>query len=248
MRSVLYYAMVGVFLVASGFAARAEADVVINGTRIIYSSEEKEATVKLNNQGATPMLVQIWMDDGDEKVVPEKAKTPFTLMPPMFRMEAGKGLAVRVIYTGEPLPSDKESLFWFNLLEVPPRPKDAEGRNLLQFAFRTRIKFFFRPAGLPGSANDAFKQLSWKLVNAPEGKGVALQVTNPSPYYVNFAHVGLKIDKQREVGLGGMVAPGATTVFPLTNLQGRPKGNVLATFDVINDFGAIAEHEETLGS
>ncbi|RDS83135.1 molecular chaperone [Dyella monticola] len=248
MRYVLRYAMVGVLFVAGGFAARAHADVVISGTRVIYPSQEKEVTVKLNNQGSSPMLVQVWMDDGDDKVTPEKAKTPFTLMPPMFRMEPGKGQAVRVVYTGESLPADKETLFWFNMLEVPPKPKDTEGRNLLQFAFRTRIKFIFRPANLAGIPGDAYKQLSWKLVNDKNGKGLALQATNASSYYVNFAHVGLKINSQREVDQGGMVAPGATAVFPLSKVRDRPSGDVKATFDVINDYGAVAEHDVALGS
>lgn len=248
MSFVSRYAMAGVFLVASVVAARAEADVVINGTRVIYPGKEKEVTVKLSNQGSMPMLVQTWMDDGNDQITPEKAKTPFTLMPPMFRIEPGKGQAIRVVYTQEPLPADKESLFWFNMLEVPPRPQNAEGRNLLQFAFRTRIKFIFRPPGLPGDAGDAYKQLKWKLVSGQDGKSIALQATNPTPYYVNFAHVGVKVGGERQVDQGGYVAPGTTATFPLTKMHDRPLGNVQASFDVINDFGAVNEQDEPLGS
>jgi chaperone protein EcpD len=248
MSFVSRYAMAGVFLVAGVFAARAEADVVINGTRVIYPGKEKEVTVKLTNQGTVPMLVQTWMDDGDEQTTPEKAKTPFTLMPPMFRMEPGKGQAIRVVYTQEPLPADKESLFWFNMLEVPPKPENAEGRNLLQFAFRTRIKFIFRPPGLPGDAGSAYKQVKWRLVSGQDGKGVALQATNPTPYYVNFAHIGLKVGQERKVDQGGFVAPGATATFPLTSIHDRPLGNAQASFDVIDDYGAISEQNQALGS
>ncbi|WP_266171117.1 fimbrial biogenesis chaperone [Dyella subtropica] len=239
MTNVLRYAMAGLFLCTGIFASQSEATVVVGGTRVVYPAEGKEVTVKLTNQGSMPALVQFWLDAGDEKSMPDTAKVPFSVSPPIFRMEPGKGQAVRVMYTKEPLPTDKESLFWVNVLEVPPKSAD-DGRNLLQFAFRTRIKLFFRPAGLPGEVNAAPEKLTWTLVNGEGGKGVALHVANPTPYYVNFAHVGLKIGERSvmEKG-GGMVAPGGTTTFPITHLASRPSGDVKAQFDVITDFGAV---------
>ncbi|QGY26852.1 fimbria/pilus periplasmic chaperone [Escherichia coli] len=49
---------------------------------------------------------------------------------------------------------DRESVFWFNVLELPPKP-DAEkvaNQSLLQLAFRTRIKLFYRPEEIPAPA------------------------------------------------------------------------------------------------
>ncbi|PJI52023.1 molecular chaperone EcpD, partial [Methylobacterium radiotolerans] len=60
------------------------------------------------------------------------------------------------MHTGEPMPQDKESVFWLNVLEIPP--KDKANQNLLQMAFRSRIKLFYRPAGLKGKAEDAPSQ------------------------------------------------------------------------------------------
>ncbi|MFC3650399.1 molecular chaperone [Dyella humi] len=244
MTNVMRYAMAGLFLCAGIFAGRSEASVVIGGTRVVYPAQEKEVTIKLTNQGVKPALVQVWLDDGDAKSTPTSSKVPFEVLPPFFRLDPTKGQAVRVMYTKEPLPTDKETLFWVNVLEVPPKSAN-DGRNLLEFAFRTRIKLFFRPAGLPGTVNSAPEKLTWKLVNGEGGKGMALQVTNPTPYYVNFAHVGLKmgersISQKGEKGeKGGMVAPGGTTTFPLSELSSRPTGDVKAQFDVITDFGAI---------
>ncbi|MFC4761903.1 fimbrial biogenesis chaperone [Dyella koreensis] len=239
MTNVMRYAMAGLLVCAGMFAARSEASVVIGGTRVVYPAQDKEVTIKLNNEGSKPALVQVWLDDGDEKSTPDAAKVPFTVSPPIFRMDPGKGQAVRVVYTKEALPTDKETLFWVNVLEVPPKASD-DGRNLLQFAFRTRIKLFFRPPGLAGEVNAAPEKLTWKLVNGEGGKGVALQVTNPTPYHVNFAHVGLKIGERSvtEKG-GGMVVPGGTCTFPLKELTSRPSGDVKAQFDVITDYGAV---------
>lgn len=240
MKNVMRYAMAGLLLAAGFHAGQSDASVVIGGTRVVYPAQQREVTVKLQNQGTQPALVQVWMDTGDEKSNPESAKVPFTLAPPIFRMEADKGQAVRMVYTKEPLPADKESLFWLNVLEVPPKSAGAEGRNLLQFAFRTRIKVFFRPANLPGTVEAAPEKLTWRLTGDESGKGYALQVSNPTPYYVNFASVGLKVGERsiKEQG-GGMVAPGGTTTFPIKQLTARPSGDVQAEFQVITDFGAL---------
>lgn len=238
MNNVFRY-VVASLLLAAGLAGNADASVVIGGTRIVYPAQDKEVTIKLSNEGAAPALVQVWLDNGDEKSTPDSAKVPFTVAPPIFRMDPSMGQAIRVVYTGEPLPNDKETLFWVNVLEVPPKPENQEDRNLLQFAFRTRIKFFFRPAGLGDGAGGAPEKLTWKLTQGEAGKGVALKVDNPTPYYVNFAHVGLNVDGKSITGPGGMVPPKASTTFPVEELSSRPSGNVQAEFTTINDFGAL---------
>ncbi|MET3654726.1 fimbrial biogenesis chaperone [Dyella japonica] len=241
MSNVLRYAMAGLFAVAGVFAARSEASVVIGGTRVVYPAQEKEVTVKLSNEGSKPALVQIWLDNGDERSTPDTTKVPFTITPPIFRLDQGKSQAVRVLYMKEPLPTDKESLFWVNVLEVPPSPAPGDDRNLLQFAFRTRIKLFFRPAGLPGDVATAPGKLAWKLLPNANSKSLSLQVNNPTPYYVNFAHVGIKSGETSmgDQG-GGMVAPGGTTTFPLKDVTARPSGDVKVEFSVITDYGALS--------
>jgi chaperone protein EcpD len=240
------YAMVAAMAVAGIHAPSSEASVVINATRVIYPAQEKEVTVKLTNQGTKPALVQVWMDDGDAQSTPESAKVPFNLMPPIFRMDTGKGQAVRVVYTKDPLPTDKESLFWLNMLEIPPKADDEESRNVLQFAFRTRIKLFFRPDGLPGSSNEAPDKLSWKFAPGADGKGVELVVSNPSPYYVSFSKVAVKEGgrSMQSDSNGGMVAPGSSSSFKIKGLDTRPSGDVKAEFQVISDYGAFRDMEQ----
>jgi chaperone protein EcpD len=64
---------------------------------------------------------------------------------------------------GKSLPQDRETLYWFNVLEIPPKSKAANDENLnqLQLAFRTRIKFIFRPDGLKGNPLDAAANVTW---------------------------------------------------------------------------------------
>ncbi|MCO5397563.1 molecular chaperone [Ralstonia soli] len=246
MHNVLRNAVASVAVAAGLFAAHANATVVIGGTRIVYPADEKEVTVKLTNEATIPSLVQVWLDDGDEKSTPDSAKVPFTVAPPIFRMDGGKGQAVRLVYTGEPLPTDKESLFWVNVLEVPPKADNKDGRNRLQFAFRTRIKLFFRPAKLAGDVDQAADKLSWKLMPAEAGKDLALQVSNPTPYYVNFARVGIGANGKTIDGDGGMVAPGQTATLPLKSGAHAPSGEIKADFTVITDYGSLVQKQAPL--
>ncbi|WP_295569430.1 molecular chaperone [uncultured Stenotrophomonas sp.] len=79
------------------------------------------------------------------------------------------------------MDTDRESVFHFNLLDIPPKPSDASGRNLLQFEVRTGVKLFHRPASLPGNARDAAAQLQW------HAEGNVLEVRNPSAYHVTLS-------------------------------------------------------------
>ncbi len=72
-----------------------------------------------------PSLTQVWVDDGRVQNQPEKDAAPFIVLPPIVRIEPGKGQSWRLVFNGSRLPQDRESLFWFNLLDIPPEPKMA---------------------------------------------------------------------------------------------------------------------------
>ncbi|MNF49738.1 Chaperone protein EcpD precursor [compost metagenome] len=225
----------------------AEAALVITGTRVIYPAEQQEVTVQMKNTSKIPVLAQAWIDDGDENSTAAKAKSPFLLAPPVFRINPDKGQSVRLRLLSKALPQDRESLYWFNVLELPPKPDSAEvdGRNTLQLAFRTRIKLFYRPAGLRG-ADEAPKQVQWRLVEAAGGKGQALEGHNPSKFHVTFSEVAL-VGQGRTTLVGGMLAPGETRQFPLPAKTSRPSADAKVEFAVINDFGGAVPVTLPLG-
>ena len=234
-------------LVALGLfgALPAEASVVVAGTRVIFNAQDRETTVKLSNQGRQPALVQAWLDAGDAKASPSSIEVPFTITPPVSRIDPSKSQTLRVLYTGEPLPQDKESVFWLNVLEVPPKPgADMADANTLQLAFRTRIKLFYRPAGLAGTALDAPSQVTWRLVGS--GSQLALEARNPTPYYVSYAAVEVVTgDKSVSSRDGGMVGPGETSRFPLAAEAVATVGSKVR-FHAINDWGGPVEGESPL--
>jgi len=207
------------------FSRPAVAGIVITGTRVVYPAQEREVTVKIDNRGDKPVLAQSWVDDGVADATPETARAPFTITPPVNRINPGKGQTLRLMYTGEPLPTDRESVFWLNVLEVPPMNKEKQ--NQLQMAFRSRIKIFFRPSALAGDANLAGQSVTWKKVSG------GVEGTNPTPYYVSLANIAEDKDGKKPIGNGGMIAPGGKTFFALS----KNLSTVYPSY--INDFGGI---------
>jgi len=230
--------LIGRFLTLSTLAlctTSALASVVIGATRVIYNAAEHETVVKLVNEGTSPALTQIWLDAGNAQAEPSSVDAPFTLTPPVARIDPGKAQTLRIFYTGEPLPADKESVFWLNVLEIPPKPGADSGPNTLQLAFRSRIKLFFRPADLPGNAEEAPGKVTWQVVQ--HNGRAALEATNPTPYHVSFSSVQLQgVERVTSSVESGMVAPGGRHVFELdTPLGGQPPGRV--RYAAINDYG-----------
>lgn len=221
--------------------AAAHANVVIGGTRVVFPAQQGEVTVRLSNEGDHPALVEAWIDTGDSKSAPDSANAPFLITPPLFRMEPHKDQNLRIIYTqgSQPLPTDRETVFWLNVLEVPPKPSGPQyaGRNYLQFAIRSRLKLFYRPANLPGDAIKAPDKLSFTA------QGTTLDVRNPTPYYITIGSLSLGPDGKPIDGADGMVAPFGDLHLPLKGLAQAPAAGTLITFVTINDYGAADTHK-----
>lgn len=242
-RPLQHWLLAGLALLA---CSQAMAGVVITGTRLVYPAGQKEITVKLNNSGVQPALVQSWIDTGDVESTPTQSKAPFALSPPVARIDPGKGQSLRLMFTGQALPSDKESVFWLNVLEIPPKPQQAEDVNALQMAFRSRIKIFYRPDNLPGSPTEAIEQVQWKVVPASNGQGLALQAFNPSAFHVSLVELDLVTGNQRERSEDGMVGPGQTRQFALASLKAMPGAGAQVEFSAINDYGALVPTRQAL--
>lgn len=233
-----------------GLAAGAQAAVVIASTRIVFPSNEREVTVRMTNEGAAPGLIQVWLDEGDPQAAPDQIRTPFILTPPMFRVDPGKGQTVRLLYNGQPMPQDRESLFWFNLLEVAPKPEDSEDVNYMQMAFRTRIKVFFRPKALNSvqQVEDAFAHLRWSLKRDANGEH-SVKLDNPTPYHINLigvALVGADGKSLSESEDGGMAEPGKAADFKLKGMKTPPAGKLTVRYTYLNDYGGSVEKNAEL--
>ena len=236
--------LTGLLLLA--VAMSSQAGVVINNTRVIYREADGETVVQLRNTGNGPLLVQSWIDDGDTRAKIESLNVPFTLVPSVARIDPSKGQAIRILQTRNDLPTDRESLLWFNVLEIPPKPsqKLAKGDNLLQFSFRSRIKFFYRPKGLKSSPEEALKQLRFVIGRAANG-APKVTIHNPSSYHITFRNVSLREDADKPIlaelhsPSERMISPSGELTMPMrwTNAAGVSKANAQVFFTAVNDQG-----------
>ncbi|WP_260515800.1 fimbrial biogenesis chaperone [Serratia fonticola] len=200
-----------------------QAGVVIGGTRLIYDGGKKESSLSVNNPDKVPYLIQSWV----ETTAGGAEKAPFMVTPPLFRLDGGQENVLRVVRAGGNLPSDKESLYWMNIKSIPSVNNDTN-QNTLQIAVKTRIKLIYRPQGLKGTPEELAGKLTWQR------NGNNLQVTNPTPFYMNFHEV-----KVADKGVKGVtyVAPMSSASFALP--AGTSGGSV--TWKIISDYGAVGE-------
>ncbi|HFS5793935.1 TPA: fimbrial chaperone [Citrobacter werkmanii] len=220
------------------FSLCSMADIVISGTRVIYPEGKSAVTVHLDNRGERPLLVQAWLDNGGENTSPDDIQNPFVITPPITRIDKGHGQTVRVIYTGEKLPVDRESLYWFNVLEVPPKVNSTDSVNKLQLAFRTRIKFLYRPRALDGDLVEAMKKVKWVL--GSKKHEYFFTATNGSGYFLSIDKANAEISGKRYPIETKMLNPFSSSVFPVTALpvsETPTHGEI--NYSVINDFGGI---------
>ncbi|SFP49640.1 P pilus assembly protein, chaperone PapD [Pseudomonas sp. NFPP07] len=228
-----------------------QASVVIEGTRLVYPSDAREVTIKMSNTGASASLAQSWIDDGDSTKGPEEIKVPFLVSPAVIRLDPDSSASLRVSYTGEKLAEDRESLFWLNVLETPPRKEVDE--NVLQFTFRTRIKVFFRPRNLKSDVDLVANKLDWQFKQAshPDKEGkvehrLGIQVNNPTAYYVSFGKIEVALDGRRIAVKDEMIAPFSSGFFPLPEQSPQTYRKASVHYEVINDFGGRRVLEKPL--
>lgn len=168
-----------IILVSFLLAEQGLAGIVITGTRVIYPSNQEFVAVQLNNVSKNDVLVQSWINVEKDDLDLTEATSTFLVTPPISKVEGNKGHSLRIIFTNkQKLEQDRETLFWFNVLEIPEKPKDK--KNYLQFAVRSKLKLFYRPTNLTMSQEEAFQKVKLNL----DGEFVVFE--NPTPYYINI--------------------------------------------------------------
>ncbi|WP_171956464.1 fimbrial biogenesis chaperone [Stenotrophomonas maltophilia] len=222
----------------------AQANVVVEGTRVIYTADMKEASVRIQNAGQVPSLVQVWVDEVGVKADPSTTRAPFVALPPLLRVDSGKSQVLRLRKIGGELPQDRESVFWLNILDVPAAEKRGPGSAQLQISVRNRIKLFYRPQSLAKQpVGGTVEKLEWAVV--PHEGGWALQVRNPSAYHVSLIRAEVINGKDSVEAQGiAMMAPLTTQYFALPRHPGASSGSV--KFRFASEHGALIEHTAPL--
>lgn len=222
-------------LISSLFINHALAGISLNTTRVIFNAQDKEASLSVTNQGTAQILLQSWLEAENSDIT-----VPFAITPPLARMDGNGRQQLRVLFQGSGVATDKESVFWINVQEIP---QATPSENTLQLAVRQRIKLFYRPADLPGDAIEAPLALNWTLLH--EGKALFVQVDNPSRFHVSLAEVSVQADgydgKAKDTP---MIAPGQSMRIALSPYSAM--SSMALKFTAINDYGGANNYKATL--
>jgi P pilus assembly chaperone PapD len=197
--------------------------VTLDRTRIIFPGSEKSVNVTITNGNPEEAyLAQSWIEDLNGNKL---TKGAILATPPLQRLEPNSNSLVRLSVTPElsKLPQDRESVFYFNLREVPP--KSAEG-NTLQIALQSRVKLFYRPQSI---LSESETKWAHKVTLTKIASGYRLN--NTTPFHMTVIGFGNSKDlAEKNPFEVFMVAPKSTQDIPSSALT-------TPYLTYINDYG-----------
>ncbi|MHC5226078.1 fimbrial biogenesis chaperone [Ignatzschineria sp. LJL83] len=168
MKKILFFSL---FILNFAFA-----QISFDRTRVILDMDKsKSQTITAINPNKTlPFLAQSWIED--EKG--NKITQPLIALPIVQRLNPGqeKQIKVELVGNASSLPTDRESLYYFNALGVPP--KDG-GQNQVNIVIQSKLKLFYRPKGLP-----KYPQQGWVEELQVQKTSNGLTIQNPTAYHV----------------------------------------------------------------
>lgn len=229
------------------------ADTRLQATRLVVAAAAGEGSIVIVNDADRPALVQVWIDDGRADVAPEAMDTPLQVLQPLVRLAPNGSQPIRIrVAAAARLPADRESLYWLNVMEIPPARAATAGdlqataatQDVLEMVVRSRLKVIHRPSGLAGSPAAAAAGLVWRA--AAQGNGIA--VYNPSPWLVNLAHA--QVGGGHQLALGdGSIPPLSHRVFQSEKGEGdNATAGAVVGYHWIDELGAVAENSAVVQS
>ncbi|WP_156510821.1 fimbrial biogenesis chaperone [Proteus hauseri] len=213
------------------------ASVVLERTRLIFSSDNQMVSLQVFNHSEQPALIQSWIDEGNIESTPETTSAPFLVIPPIAKIIANDGLQIKIKQFENQLPQDRESVFYLNVLDIAPKSSNKLNQNTLQLALQTRIKLFYRPIQIdikPDEIVDGIK------INQ---QGINLEISNPSAYFFTISKIYAE-DKEDKPFVG------ATMIAPFSKQQIQYQGaitpNQLVTIIYIDDDGNYLQSKKNI--
>jgi fimbrial chaperone protein len=180
-------------LVLARMPAVEPAGITFYVLRVVYpEGEKKGVTLTAYNKTSGPFLMQSWirpvdMATGNVDLTTTGFPTmPLIVTPPLARLEAKGELTLRIRRNGEPLPADRESVFFISMKAIPAQdPSDKTGQTgTMVLTLVNNLKVFYRPQGLARRAvADVATQLRFRR------EGNRLIASNPTPYWLTFSRL-----------------------------------------------------------
>ena len=220
----------GLFFIAQINASCA--GIALDRTRMIITGDARSVSANLTNTSPSiPFLAQSWVEDAHGT----KITSPLMVLPPLQRINGGQKGIARVTKTSgiNALPQDRESLFYLNVREIPPKPDKP---NVLQLAMQSRIKLFYRPTAIVPETPGAV----WQNQLIFHKQGQRWTVDNPTPYFVTLIGLSRKPEAQ---GGGRLTDFPGIMIPPKSSLDFKVSDASVSQFSMmyVNDFGGHPE-------
>ncbi|MBE5253607.1 fimbria/pilus periplasmic chaperone [Mixta mediterraneensis] len=190
-------------------------------TRVIYPESDSQASLAVtNSDGHERYLIQAWVENEQGQ-----HDHDFIVTPPLFAAAPKSENTLRIVYTGKPLPRDREVVYWMNIKAIPAMDHEAsKGANTLQLAVLSRMKLFMRPDGLNISESESADQLRFQQTASE------VLIKNPTPYYQSLVNLSVGNRKLENT----MVEPFGQRTLKLPSGTSGP-----VHYQTVNDYGAI---------
>ncbi len=217
----------------------AQATVLTEKSRVIFQGKSIEESLLLINKSDYPVIVQSWIDDGDIQSTPDKAISPFIVIPPVFKMLPNEHITLRIMHSGSVLPSDKESLYWLNIYEVPPiAAKNAEEAAKVTLALRTQIKVIYRPSQLSQRTEKSGKLIKFSRQDNN------LLINNPTAYFQTVTALSVCGKPYTQIT---MLEPVSTRSIVAPLIEACENNNKIQ-YTLIDDNGNEEHHSQQLST
>lgn len=154
-------------------------------------------------------------------MAPEDVQVPFVVAPAVARVDPAHWLCDSLEPSPFLLPTASRCFGSY----AGNHSSQGVGETVLQFAFKTRIRLFYRPTSFSSCADVDAQKLKFKLIDASKVEAASiLEVVNPTPYYVLFGRVGRASDVR------ATCEPKAQAIFYLCPAPEHRRGRGLNMF------------------
>lgn len=225
------------------------AGILAGTTRVIYTEKDTEKTVMLVNTNAYPVFTQVWVDDSSSN--PDFENPPFIVLPTVFHLLPKEIKAIRILYNKMPLATDRESVYWLNLYEIPAVKKSSLAGNGLNVAMNTQLKVFFRPKQLkPMQIDEINSNLRFELTENG-AQSAQLDMYNTTAYHVTAINLTLLNKTTGAIAytlLNTMASPFGQSVLNENRIDFNPAQTYVMQYTLLDDQGNKHFFEKPLSS
>ncbi len=177
----------GIFLAGLFYKAVAQASVIPLDNSVIFLKGENEKRLSVvNYEQDAPVLLQAWVDGGQPGSLAHSQNYPFVITPAIIKLKPMQVVNLRIFPTEKihSLPTDRESIYWLNLFEVPGLVKGSRELNAsekMRVGLNSQLKIVYRPFNDQPNAASLTKKLAVNVCQEKEGNW-AVDVVNNSHF------------------------------------------------------------------